>query len=126
MANQVFWAAGVVAKGDYAGCYVWKWDSDNYFVVGGWNAKPKYEITFWNLGNDAFGSVQAMQNYLIKYNQCTLNTDVVEKTVVVASSQGTFNSGATVAVYLKNGKKLLIDFYSAKNAQQFQQSMFVF
>ena len=89
-------------------------------------AQPSYEITFWNLGKNAFGSVDAFQNYLISNNRCTLNSNAVDKIVEVASSQGFLNSRATLAVYLKNGQKLLIDFYSTANAQQFQQSLFAF
>ena len=147
-------ACGVVVKGDCTGCYVWKWDDNTYFVVGaGVNnynvAKnaPSCQIGLWK----DFGYIWELQGFLKKYKKCELTTNTIEKIVEVSSQQSGPNgdafirgalvggigmgiatamkstsSSSTLAVYLKNGKKMLIEFYGIPNARMFQNDLFIF
>ena len=147
-------ACGVVVKGDCTGCYVWKWDDNTYFVVGaGVNnynvAKnaPSYQIGLWK----DFGYIWELQEFLKKYKKCELTTNTIEKIVEVSSQQSGPNgdafirgalvggigmgiatamkstsSSSTLAVYLKSGKKMLIEFYGIPNARMFQNDLFIF
>lgn len=155
MAKTVY-AEGIIMKGDFRGCYVWKWDDENYYIVGdGKTANgdmlkgaPKYEI---KIGFSYFWAPEAFWKFLDSNKQYVLNSDVIEKYVEVGShengpdpsaiAKGTFYGGAafgaavgmashssseSLAVYLKDGKKMLIEFYSIASAQKFKQDMFVF
>lgn len=149
-------AEGKIIKGDFQGCYLWKWDDENYYIVGDaytangslLKASPKYEV---KVGFSFFWTQQAFQLFLDSNKQCVLNSEVIDKFVDVSSSnhgpdpsvvsKATFyggaafgiaagmtsnSSSATLAVYLKDGKKMLIEFYSIARAQKFKQDMFVF
>lgn len=151
---EIWNAAGVVVKGDCAGYYVWKWDDDKYLVVGpGVNSydvaknAPTYKIGLWKDFTDIFD----FQHFLKKYTKCELTTNTIEKIVEVNSQQNgpsgdafirgalvgglglglatamkSTSSSSTLAVYLKNGTKMLIEFYGIPNARQFQQDLFIF
>ena len=157
--GQFVSAEGVIVKGDFQGCYVWKWDEEKYYIVGDGvhptvaaatvKGKPKYEISL-RLVSDFF-KLEHFFMFIASNNRYTLNSDVIDKYVEVSSSQngpdpsaiakGTFYGGAafgaalgmasqtssaSIAVYLKDGKKMLIEFYSIANAEKFKQNMFAF
>ena len=44
----------------------------------------------------------------------------------IATAMKSTSSSSTLAVYLKNGKKMLIEFYGIPNARMFQNDLFIF
>lgn len=157
--GKTYSAVGVVLKGDFAGCYVWNWDGDNYYVVGDGvhpynkdlpvKSQASYELG-WGLLKE-FVNLDSLNKFLEASKQYVLNSDVIDKIVDVDSKQngpsadafirGTLfggatlgaaaamysqTSSATLAVYTKDEKKMLIKFYSISSAQRFQHAFFVF
>lgn len=144
--TQIAYAFGQVASGDYAGCTVWKMTDNEYVVVRG--AQTSYKIGY--LGCD-FGTLSQLANFLKLRQECSLTTETIEK-IVEASSytsgpdarafiDGALTAGvgygmakamnsaysrASVAVYLKDGKKMMIEFFSIENARIFQNNLFIF
>lgn len=148
-------AFGKVVKGDFAGCYVWCWNHNLYLVVsdgpnfsGMHCSGPTFKIGFFGAH---FGTTEQWVSFLQSNKKYEITPPMVENVVEAASYQtspsaSAFVNGAltagvgygmakamasvqsseSVAVYMKDGKKMLIEFYTPKNAATFKNDMFVF
>ena len=142
-------ALGHIIGGAFEGCYVWKWDTGSYLVVGS-NGELQnagsYKVGFLQ----DFDDFDSFRMFLRKNTKCELTVNTVSQVVELGSHDdpsrkaqafltGAFWGGAvlgaaasmachgksTVAVALKDGKQLVIDCYSNVDALQFRSELFV-
>ena len=148
-------ALGKVVKGDYAGSYIWKWNNEEYWIVSdGPNFSgmkcygPTFKIGFFGA---QFGTVDQFRDFLRSNRKCVISTSSIERITAAGSYQtgpsaaafvdgaltagigygmakamNSVQSSASVAVYMKNGEKMMIEFYSIPSATCFQNDMFIF
>lgn len=145
-------AFGKIIQGDGEGCFLYYWGDKEYWAVDNrklWDGgTPTYKI---GVIRSHFFTRDAMREHMRNNRKLIINPENVDRMVPVGSSQsgpsgasflnGTVIGGAvlgiasalcsvsdsvTLAVYLKNGQKAMIRFYSSEAYEEFQSDMFVF
>lgn len=145
-------AVGKIIQGNGEGCFLYKWNSKEFWAVdnrGLWDGgTPTYKV---GIVRSHFFTWSAMQEHMRNNRKLLISQDNIERMVQVGASQSgpsgtaylkgalvggavlgmasaldSASSSITLAVYLKNGQKAMIKFYSSEDYEDFQTCMFVF
>lgn len=149
---ETYGAFGKIIQGDGEGCFLYHASGKEYWAVDNrklWDGgTPTYKI---GVIRSHFFTWDAMREYMRNNRKLIINPENVDRMVPVGSAQsgpsgaaflkgaviggaalgmasalGSASDSVTLAVYLKNGQKAMIRFYSSGDYEEFQSDMFVF